>query len=360
MLLFLSGLVKGSDQTVRKFIEKLPLLWLIVGFIAIGSYFYGYKVLLRSDDQIQQIGKVSHPLQSIEETEVVQKEKAKQADFDESQIQPVSPTEYASAQLNYEKIINSWGIGALFIPSSDIHSKILMGMSNDNLMVGLGTYYPNQELGKGNYVMMAHNLVQGGGVLRDLPKTTDGSIVYATDFTNIYEYVVNLNETVNQSEGHLLDVPKKNQPALMTIFRCEGGLHTPNRALIQAVLHKSYPADEGSHAVKENLGLEKAASVPSSQITKTLIDKPGRDRSIQDSSESRSTEQKSGPEEKKSGVSKVEQKNFLFKKPVYNNLDTYSIQLFRFFNSYPIVIGIVFILGMLFFVYISNRRKRVA
>lgn len=331
---------------MKKIIEKIPLLWLIVGIVVVGSYFYGYKVLLRSDNQIQQTKKVLHPFQSKNESQKLQQEKSKQASFDESQIQPITPAQYANAQLNYEKLVNDWGIGSVFIPSSNIHSKILTGMSNDNLMVGLGTYYPNQQLGKGNFVMMAHNLVQGGGVLRDLPQTTVGSVIYATDFATIYEYMVDVNRTVDQSEGHLLDIPKQENLALMTIFRCEGGLHTPNRALIQAVFHKSYPVSEGSSVVKENLGLEKPSDVPRSQL------KDGTYKANQKGTEKIPTKQTPG-------TNKGKQKKFLVKKSVYSDMEKCSLQLFKLLNTHPLMMGLIFIFGLLIFVYVSNHMKRI-
>ncbi|EJX53362.1 class A sortase [Enterococcus faecium] len=338
---------------MKKILVKLPLLWLIVGLLASGFYIYGYTVLLRSDNQIQQVRKVVHPIQSKKEADSLQQSKTEQGNFDETQIKPVTPAQYANAQLNYEKLVNSWGIGSVFIPSSNVHSKILAGMSNDNLMVGLGTYYPDQKLGKGNYVMMAHNLVQGGGVLRDLPQTTVGTIVFVTDFTTIYEYVVDLNKTVNQSEGHLLDPPEKEKPALITIFRCEGGLHTPNRSLIQAKFHKSYPANEGTHVVKENLGLEKAISTPGEQIL------GGSDNNEKDTSSVQSTSEQATESEEKDSGTKGENKRFIIKKPVYNRVDTFSIHVFKLFNTSPLCVALTFILGMLIFSYGSNRVRRI-
>lgn len=330
---------------------SLPFLWLIIGFVIVSGAFYGYRVLLRSDNQIQQTQKIQHLILSKEEAQEIQKSKIAQGNFDESQIKPVNPAEYANAQLHYEKLVNDWGIGAVFIPSSNIHSKILAGMSNKNLMVGLGTYYPNQKLGKGNYVMMAHNLIQGGGVLHDLPQTLVGSVVFATDFTTIFEYVVDVNRTVNQSEGQLLDLPKEVDPALLTVFRCEGNLHTPNRALIQAKFHKSYPASEGSHVVKENLGLEEAESIPFSQAI-------GDDQNFSDSKK-KQVAQETTEKVKQGNRNERDHKKFNVKKPVYNSIERLSIQLFKLVNTSPLFIGLVFILIMFFFVAISNHFRRL-
>lgn len=118
-------------------------------------------------------------------------------------IQPA----YAETQLHYDDIVNQWGIGSVYIPSSPIQTKILAGMSNENLMVGVGTYRAEQWLGKGNYVSLAHNLVQGGDALKNIRQTSEGSLIYATDFANIYEYRVMKKQVLSQSEGEILDEP---------------------------------------------------------------------------------------------------------------------------------------------------------
>lgn len=337
--------MKKSDQLLKKLVMWLPFLWLVVGFLTVSSVVYGYQVLIRSGNQTQQTKKIQHPILSNKETQELQKDKIRQGDFNESQIKPVSPEAYADAQLHYEKLVNDWGIGSIFISSSNIHSKILAGMSNENLMVGLGTYYPDQILGQGNYVMMAHNLIYGGGILLDLPKTSVGSVVFATDFTTIFEYVVDVNQTVSQSEGHLLDKPKKGAPALLTIFRCEGGLHTTNRALVQAKFHKSYPVSEGTHIVKENLGLEKSVRSSDGKVADEVS---GGNKKLSD------------PEkEKETARTENNSKKFLVNEPVYNSVDLLSIRLYSLVNSSPLLVGFVFILGMFFFVYISNHIKKV-
>jgi sortase A len=241
-----------KEGVVRKLIKALPLIFFLCGLCFAGACFVGYRQLLSSDDNAKQM---THQIQSKEKSQQQLNEKRKQANFDPNQIKPVTPSEYAAAQLKFEDIVNHYGIGSVFIPSSNIRSKILAGMSNQNLMVAVGTYYPDQELGKGNYVLLAHNLVEGGGALGSLPNTKLDHVIYATDFTNVYEYKAIKNETVNQANGQLLEKPSDNKPAIITLFRCEGGLNTVNRALVQGEFVRSYPADEASNDVKVGLGL---------------------------------------------------------------------------------------------------------
>lgn len=250
---------------MKKFLRILPILWFIVGLVFAGLCFYGYSLLKTTDNDIS----MTHQIQPKKETKEATEELNDQANFDPESIKPVSPSEYAKAQLNYEKIVNQWGIGAIYIPSANIRTKILAGMSNQNLMVGVGTYYPDQALGKGNYVLLAHNLVEGGGALGRISNTQLSGVIYATDFTNVYEYFATKNEVVNQANGEVLDLPNEEEKAKITFIRCEGGMNTPNRAVVQGEYGKSYPAEEATPEVKEALGLYKKVDTGTNATTET-------------------------------------------------------------------------------------------
>lgn len=251
---------------MKKAWKALPILWLVSGIVlACGSY-YGYHLMKNADSNAEQM---THQIEPKKTSQKRIEQKSKEATYDTDQIKPVTPEEFTDAQLKYEKIVNQWGIGAIYIPSADIRIKILAGMDNQNLMVGVGTYYPNQQLGKGNYVVLAHNLVQGGGALGNLPKTALNQIFYATDFTTVYEYAARKNAVVNQSEGELLEVPETDDQALMTLIRCEGGINTPNRAIVQGTFVKSYPADQATTEVKLGLGLIEGQMIEVGQTSVT-------------------------------------------------------------------------------------------
>ncbi|HHB0714501.1 class A sortase [Enterococcus faecium] len=237
---------------MNKWGKSFLISWILFGFFIIGSTAYGYFLLQKSDNRSQFL---RSPIQQEEQVEKKQESKNAKASFNPLLIQPVHAEEFAEAQLHYEDLVNQWGIGAVYIPSSSIQTKILAGMSNENLMVGVGTYRAEQRLGKGNYVLLAHNLVQGGGALKNLRQTSEGSLIYATDFANIYEYRVTKNQVMNQSEGEVLDEPKAEEIPLITFIRCEGGLNTTQRAVVQGTFVSSYPASEADNELKEKLGL---------------------------------------------------------------------------------------------------------
>nr|WP_242550177.1 class A sortase [Enterococcus sp. MJM16] len=223
----------------------------------------------------------------------------------------------------------------MYIPSSDIHSKILAGIDNQNLMVGVGTYYQDQRLGKGNYVLLAHNLVQGGGTLENLPKTTLQQIFYLTDFTNVYEYVSIKNDVVDQSRGDLMAIPADDQTEIVTLIRCEGGINTSNRAVVQGEFLREYPASEARKAVKLGLGL--------------IEESWTNDEKISNQQRSSTSEESSIRIRKRSAETSNE--------PIYSLFQITCIYLFTFLNEVPVVIGIGYLIGLLAFTHIATRKQ---
>lgn len=317
---------------MKKIWEALPILWLICGVLFFVASYYGYELLLHANEQVEQL---TYPIESKGETKEKQKRKIKNAVYCPRQIKPVTPKTYAKAQLHYTEIVNQWGIGALFIPSANIHSKILAGMANQNLMVGVGTYYKDQQLSSGNYVLLAHNLVQGGGTLGNLPKTSLQEIIYATDFTNVYEYKTTKNEVVPASRGDLLDIPDGDKPAVLTLIRCEGGINTSNRAVVQGEFLKEYPVSEASAEVKLGLGLVESHLV----IDDTMI-----------SSQNKSSEPKNDLQAKK----RLKQEK---QEPKFSPIETFCIYLFTVLNEFPFLMGISYLMGLLISTHIATRKQ---
>lgn len=317
---------------MKKLWKNLPFLWIVLGIVISCASYYGYHLLLQANDHAEQI---KHPIELSQSNRDEQKKKLQKATYCPRQIKPVTSAAYAKAQLRYAEIVNQWVVGALYIPSADIHSKILAGIDNQNLMVGVGTYYQDQQLGKGNYVLLAHNLVQGGGTLGNLPKTTLQQIFYLTDFTNVYEYVSIKNDVVDQSRGDLMAIPADDQTAIVTLIRCEGGINTSNRAVVQGEFLREYPASEASKAVKLGLGLIEESW--------TNNEKMSNQQSTNFSEESKIRIQ----------MSSVETSN----EPIYSPFQFACIYLFTLLNEVPVVIGIGYLIGLLSLTHVATRKQ---
>lgn len=253
---------------MKKIIKRLPVIWLIVGLLGLTLVFFGYQNLIGSGNNT---GALQHPIESEQTRQQIQTKQS--ANYDAAQIKPVTTTEYAKAQLDYRTLVNQSGIGALYIPTAAVQTKILAGMANDNLIVAVGTYRKNQQLGRDNYVVLAHNLVQGGGPLAQLNQAKVADIIYATDFVNVYEYRVSIHKIENQVNGELLQEPVQGESAKITLFRCEGALNTPNRMVVQGEFVKKYPAKQATTTIKKGLGLVSATQQTTQTKPQTAADK---------------------------------------------------------------------------------------
>lgn len=316
----------------REFWKVLPFLWLVLGVVFSGACYYGQYSLLHSNDNDNQM---THQIESNKTSQKRREELSEKASYDPDQVKPVTPEEYAKAQLRYHEIVNQWGVGALYIPSADIHSKILAGMNNQNLMVGVGTYYADQRLGEGNYVVLAHNLVQGGGALDNLPKTALDQVIYVTDFSKVFEYETRLNEVVDQSRGELIKVPEKDQPALITLIRCEGAINTTKRVVVQGEFTKEYPANEASEDVKIGLGLIEGRwdeeQVPSTENLPSEITENAKGKKT--AANKKSSTQRFSP------------------------IQTICIRLFTLLKESPYLVGLSYLLGLLVFTHFSAHKQ---
>lgn len=313
---------------MTKLWRNLPFLWIAFGLLLSCASYYGYQLLLDANGNAEQM---THSIETKKSSQRKRKKKVEEATYCPRQIKPVTPASYAKAQLQYVEIVNQWGVGSLFIPSAGIHSKILAGIDNQNLMVGVGTYYKAQQLGKGNVVLLAHNLVQGGGVLGNLRKTGLQQVFYLTDFTDVFEYVAEKNEIVDKSRGDLLDIPDVGESAIVTLIRCEGGMNTSNRAIVQGTFLKKYPASKATKEVKLGLGLTE-----------------GRWISEEVLSDQQSAIQKSTIQMAKEPIEKT-------KKPIYSTLQILCIYLYTVLNEAPIIVGIGYLAGLLALTHIATR-----
>lgn len=313
---------------MTKLWRNLPFLWFAFGLLLSCASYYGYHLLLDANGNAEQM---TRSIETKKSSQRKRKKKLEEATYCPRQIKPVTPAAYAKAQLQYVEIVNQWGVGSLFIPTADIHSKILAGIDNQNLMVGVGTYYKAQQLGKGNVVLLAHNLVQGGGVLENLRKTGLQQVFYLTDFTDVFEYVAEKNQVVEESRGELLDIPEVGESAIVTLIRCEGGINTPNRAVVQGKFLKKYPAGEATEEVKLGLGLTEARWI-----------------SEEVSSDQQSAIQESTIQMAKEPIEKT-------KKPIYSALQVLCIYLYTVLNEAPIIIGMGYLAGLLIVTHIATR-----
>lgn len=182
-------------------------------------------------------------------------DKILKANYDTQQIRSVNVSTYAKSLETLQKNVNDWGIGKLVIPSVDINLPILSGLSNDNLLNGVATYQQDQTMGISNYILLAHNLIGANVLLNQIHKIKLGQEIYVTDFKDVYTYKTVRNNVIKETEIEVLDATKKST---VTLIRCEGGIGTVYRRVVQGELVKKEALKDCNSDFLTQLGLEKS------------------------------------------------------------------------------------------------------
>ncbi|MGG5370988.1 class C sortase [Enterococcus sp. AZ196] len=183
-------------------------------------------------------------------------DKINRANYAEKQIASVNVANYAEARGNSFETTNNWGIGKLNIPKVDVDLPILAGIANQNLLTGAATYRSDQQLGKGNYVLLAHNIFETDVLLHRIKQLNLGDKIYATDFKDIYTYDVSLNKVIEETEVSYIDAKTKDGKQTITLLRCEGDIGTIYRRVVQGKLTDVQPINGANEQLLKQLEIK--------------------------------------------------------------------------------------------------------
>lgn len=184
-------------------------------------------------------------------------DKIEEANYEEKQIASVKISDYAKAKSVVQTTTNNWGIGKIVIPDVSIDLPILAGMANENLLTGAATYRSDQQLGRGNYVVLAHNIFDKDVLLHRIQDLKKGQLIYATDFKNVYIYEVSSNKIIEETEVSYVEKEPKNGIAKITLLRCEGDIGTIYRRLVQGNLKSVQPLQDAQNELFKQMKLKR-------------------------------------------------------------------------------------------------------
>jgi sortase A len=251
---------KARKGLLRLFfiIKGFFVLMIIAMVVVLGFAIYGYTQI-QHQREMQQVN-----VGQTEQLADYNLSKIREAKYTEADISSVNVGTYANAKINFNQLVNNWGIGKIVIPEVGISLPVLAGMNNENLLNGAATLNDKQQLGKGNYVLLAHNIPEYNGgrssplLFGKIDQLKMKQEIYVSDFKNVYTYQVNLNRVVKETEVQYISPP--NSPLatpLLTLVRCEGGIGTPYRRIVQAQLVKTNALHQEKTQQLQVLGLER-------------------------------------------------------------------------------------------------------
>lgn len=182
--------------------------------------------------------------------EEIQANEQQTAPFDFEAVESASSQAVFQTLLSNEKLPL---VGGVALPQVKINLPIFKGLSNEALLWGAGTMWPDQKMGEGNYALASHRGADPGYLFEALDQTKVGDPIYLTDLTNIYVYTATLNITVAPTETQYIDPVTDKK--LVTLITCNDDYGT-KRVVVQGELKETHPVAEASADERAAFNLE--------------------------------------------------------------------------------------------------------
>ena len=113
--------------------------------------------------------------------------------------------------------------GYVRIPSVSITERIYQGTNSYTLSLGATTYFNNEVMGQGNYVLAGHNMDVPGVLFSNLVNVKKGSLVYLIDSAHSYKYridtVKEISKKIRKDDPNSLFYQSPSHPTV-TLFTC--------------------------------------------------------------------------------------------------------------------------------------------
>ena len=141
-------------------------------------------------------------------------------------------------------------IGVISIPAINLRIPIAKGVSNTTLALAAGTMRADQEMGKGNYPLAAHNMANGSKILFSplYYHGKVGQLVYITDMKKVYEYKLYERKFIDATRVDVIDNTKEN---ILTLVTCDAT--GARRLLMRGKLVKVVAYDKAPAKIQKNL-----------------------------------------------------------------------------------------------------------
>lgn len=126
-----------------------------------------------------------------------------------------------------EKNLKNEIAGKLVFSSTGFILPVFRGANSDTLSLGVAsTYYPESEMGKGNYILAGYNVDAPSVLLSDLRDLSEGEKIYLIDSTHKYQYEISkigqisdYPQIVQSGETNsFLSLPKADEKPLLTLL----------------------------------------------------------------------------------------------------------------------------------------------
>ena len=188
--------------------------------------------------------------QTVAKTERRQKAQTKRhkqnVSYDFKKVKSLDFQTAARARMNTNAIEV---IGEILLPKSHIHLPIGLGVANNTLALAAGTMRPDQQMGKGNYPLAGHHMVNRHVLFGPLYfKTQVGDRIYLSNMTKVYQYKVYQRKFIAATR---VDVVRQTKRPIVTLITCDAT--GAGRLMIRGKLQKSYRISHATPKLKRAL-----------------------------------------------------------------------------------------------------------
>lgn len=232
--MFLNAIITEYKVKMKDILKKMIAamsLFLTLAMILFGGLGY---LLISHEPQSSHL--MSQTQKEFAQNKNKRQEKIERGQYD-GEVTHVEGAAIAQARENYSSSIEEYGIGSVYIPSSDISLPLLAGTSEWNLLNGVATASASQKLGEGLYIGISHKQVNQR-LLQNIDQAKKGDLVYLTDFSDVYIYKITEQKVVHETESSYLKEPKPEEGPKLLLYRCEGEFNTDRRIIYGDYLEK--------------------------------------------------------------------------------------------------------------------------
>lgn len=145
------------------------------------------------------------------------------------------------------KVNNDYVIGKLYIPNINLNIAVLEGLTNANLDVASGTMKPNQEMGKRNFAIAGHHMIDQNLLFTPLVKAKEYDDIYLSDKKDVYEYITTSVKVVDKHSVNIIDDSEGD--GIITLMTCSD-INGTARIIVRGKFMKKYPIANATEEVK--------------------------------------------------------------------------------------------------------------
>lgn len=173
----------------------------------------------------------------IYQTQMITDKMSRAADTtDNAPVEAVQPPSIKDVlKFDTERSMNS--VGQLVVPKTEISVPLFSGVTTEQLLVGVGTLFPERGIVNQNFVIIGHHLGRENLLLGRLSELAVGDSIYLEYQKHVYKYQVSDIRVIQQTN---LSVLKNDMKSEITVITCDKPTQTTQRIMVRGILVEEF------------------------------------------------------------------------------------------------------------------------